>query len=174
MTEQIVQQSGALEWMQFVQHLLVALIAWVSIGVYGSFYVIKSLTFAPARRRTHQEINALSLADVDSNDPSLADQERDDLVRADMDQRRSPEPPRIALDVAFSGSPDAGWPELFEDIEVPHSPKELRLAALVICGIFGVIAVLVLVALGWVGRRHYRIRGFVIRWLLTGGPDWVW
>lgn len=171
MTE-IVQQSGALEWMQFVQTLLLALIAWVSIGVYGSFYVIRSLTSPPARRRTHQEIRQEDYPESVQEDLPATQERR-----------------RLALDAAGG---DDGWPpEVFEDIEVPQSPKELRLAALVICGFLGVFAVLVLAALGWVGSMswprswpwpwglrwlwglRWRICRFVVRWLLTGGPDWV-
>ncbi|MCY4060312.1 MAG: hypothetical protein OXG44_20215, partial [Gammaproteobacteria bacterium] len=106
--------------MQFFQHLLVALIAWVSIGVYGSFYVIRSLTSPRARRPTDEEIHKQTHSDVfglpfDENPPN------------------TPENRRIALDV--TDGDDDSPPELFEDIEVPQSPKELRLAALVLGGL---------------------------------------
>ena len=57
--------------------------------------------------------------------------------------------------------------------DVPQSPKDMRLAALVICGAFGVASVLILAALAWIGAQHYGTRRLVVRLLLTGGPDWT-
>ena len=187
MTPEVVafEPNHALEWMQFTQHLIIALIAWVTIGVYGSFYVIRSLTLPRARRRTHQEIHEERYQEdyPESNPPTTQ-------------ERR-----RIALE---SEHYDDQSPDIFEDIEVPKSPKQLRLAALGICGLLGPLAVLGLLALGWLGswpwhwwqwrwlrfwqwrwlrfwrwrwrfwrwRWRWRIRRFVVRWLLTGGPDW--
>lgn len=142
-----VQPCGAVQWMQFTQHLLVALIAWVSIGVYGSWYVIKSMTFLGRRRLVESRGNRHSLM---RTSPS------------DVDLRRE----LLILDAGDSV-------DFIEALEVPQSPREMRLVGLVICGVFGVTAVIALVVLGWVGSKHYRTRNFVVRWLLTGGPDWT-
>ena len=147
--------NGPLEWVQIFQHGLLALIAWVSIGVYGSFYVIRSLASPRARRRTHEQIHKETYPDAYPEEPP---------------RMALQEPRRLALDAAPGD--DRVPPELFEDIEVPQSWKELRLSTLFICGLFGPIAVLGLAFLGWVGSSRWRIREFVARRLLTGGPDW--
>ncbi|MCY3957783.1 MAG: hypothetical protein OXG65_05770 [Chloroflexi bacterium] len=141
-----VQPCGALQWMQFTQHLLFALIAWVSIGVYGSWYVLGSISHG--RRE-----GFISLHDTTY-----------------MTRPEEREAPRRLVDSSLER--EFGVPAM-RGHDVPQSPKDMRLAALVICGAFGVASVLILAALAWIGAQHYGTRRLVVRLLLTGGPDWT-
>ena len=138
---------GALIWMQFVQYFLFALIAWVSIGVYGSLYILRSLTFQR---------------------PRILIEGRDSIHRIDpseVDRRRA----WVALDVIDDG--DAA--QVISASEVPSSPGQMRLLALSVCGFFGLFSVLFLVGAGWRGSRNYKVRTRLVSLFVRGGPDWT-
>ncbi len=45
MFEQTIHVTNSLHWVAVFQHALFGLIAWVTIGVYGTFYVLQSLAY---------------------------------------------------------------------------------------------------------------------------------
>ena len=138
---------GALIWMQFVQYLLFALIAWVSIGVYGSLYILRSLTFQR---------------------PQILIEGRDSIHRVDpseVDRRMG----WVALDVINEGD----FIQVISASEVPSSPGQMRFLTLSLCGFFGLLSVLFLVGAGWYGSRNYKVRGRLVSLFIRGGPDWT-
>ena len=143
---QIFQPCGALQWMQFVQHLLFALIAWVTIGVYGSWYVLKGISRGP---------------------PEGFISSHDTVFMTRPEERE--DPGRLVLDT-FGPTDDSPTCRAHD---MPKSPKEMRLIALLLCGLLGIVAILALIVLAFAGSRYYGIRAFVARWLITGGPDWA-
>ena len=137
----------ALACVQIAQHGLFALIAWVSIGVYGSFYVLRSIATPPRHRLRENRLERLG---------------------------RPVEEPRVAHVTLDRIDFDAESPPLtLEAIEVPSSPRELPLLALVVCGMFGVLSVLGLIAVAGIGSHSYRVRRLVAAWLLRAGPHWT-
>ncbi len=64
-------------------------------------------------------------------------------------------------------------PHTLEAIELPASPLELPLLSLVVCGVFGVLSVVVLVFVAFIGSRSFRVRRLVALSLLRTRPHWT-
>ena len=64
-------------------------------------------------------------------------------------------------------------PLTLEAIEVPSSPRDFPLLALVVCGIFGIVSVLGLIVLAFIGSYSYRLRRVLLIWLFRAGPSWT-
>lgn len=114
---------GCLSWITLVQQILLAGILWASIGIYGSYYVLRTVAWS----------------------------------------LKSDEPGREWLELPASTEKRIRY--------FPTSARELRLSGLVFCGLFGLIALLLAIALCLAGSLWPRTR--VLAQIYNRSPRWL-
>ncbi len=114
---------GCLSWITLVQQILLAGILWASIGIFGSYYVLRTVAWSP----------------------------------------KSEEPRREWIELPASTEKRIRY--------FPPSARELRLSGLVFCGLFGLIALLLAIALCFAGSLWPRTR--LLAQLYNTSPRWL-
>ncbi len=107
------ETPGAVHWMLFTQLLMLALVVHVSVGVYGCYYIVRSLA---VRDHGHYVVQC---------------------------QR-------------------AAHPDGPTNHNLPGSARELPFLGLLIFGLFGVVAVVLLLILAVVGSHSAKVRTLIL------------